>query len=256
MRTIRVLAALLGLAAVVATPASAVTPADRCDAFKLTGSGKRILAKLRCHARAKLQGVAVDADCLDRAEKRYVMHVAKGGVGCLDPDDLVALGADADEQMSALVEDVGRSSSTIPDLTGAWETRTIVSVDPNGYVSIDCNYYPPGQCPDAQLLAITDCQTQTLQTGGTFTQTSQCSTPPESPVQLGTFSQQASGTVNVVTGEWALSGTVQPPGFPVYVYASEGVYAADGRSMTGFSTAGFATGESLWLASTTGAKID
>ena len=255
----RIAVALLGLVVVaiaIAAPSAAVTPEERCEAFQMTGSGKRILAKLRCHARAKLRGETVDADCLDRAEKRYVMHVAKGGLDCLDPDDLVAMGADADDQMSALVEDVSSSTATIPDLSGSWRTRTIVSLDPNGGVSIDCDYYPPGACPTAQLLAITDCDTETVQNGGTFTQTSQCSTPPESPVQLGTFAQQASGTVNAVTGEWALSGTVQPPGFPVYVYASEGVYAADGRSLTGFSTAGLVTGQSLWLASTTGSKVD
>lgn len=237
-------------------PSDAATQQERCEAFQMTGSGKRILAKLRCHAKAKLKGVPVDADCLDRAEKRYVMHVAKGGNACLDPDDLVALGGDADEQMSALVEDVSSSSASIPDLSGTWQTRTIVGIDPNGGVWIDCQYYDPNNCPTAQLLAITDCTTETTQAGGSFTQTSQCSTPPESPVQLGTFSQQATGTVNVVTGEWTLSGRVRPPGFPEYVYSSEGVYAADGRSMTGFSTAGLSAGESLWLASTTGEKVD
>jgi len=240
----------------LAGPATAATQEERCEAFKLTGSGKRILAKLRCHAKAKLKGQPVDAACLDRAEKRYVVHVAKGGNACLDPDELVALGADTDDQMSAVVENVATSSVTLPDLSGSWRTRTIVSVDPNGGVWIDCSYYNPQNCPTPSLLAITDCETETVQTGGTFTQTSQCHTPPESPVQLGTFSQQAAGTVNVVTGEWALSGSVQPPGFPVYVYASEGVYAPDGQSLTGFSTAGFQTGQSLWLASTTGSKVD
>ena len=253
MRT--VILSLLCLS-LVAGPSAAATQEERCEAFKLTGSGKRILAKLRCHAKAKLKGVPADAACLDRAEKRYVLHVAKAGNACLDPDDLVALGADADVQMSAVVEQVSTSTATIPDLSGTWETRTIVSIDPNGGVSIDCQYYPPNQCPSASLLAITDCVTVTTQNGGSFTQTSQCSSPPESPVQLGTFPQSASGAVDVVTGEWMLTGSVQPPGFPVYVYMSEGVYSADGLSMTGFSTAGLSAGESLWLASTTGAKVD
>jgi hypothetical protein len=89
-----------------------------------------------------------------------------------------------------------------------------------------------------------------------MTQTSQCTSAPDSPVKLGTFPQAATGTVNVSTGEWRLSGTVQPPGFPSYAYASEGVYAADGESLTGFSTAGFSGGQSLWLATTTGQRAD
>jgi len=133
--------------------------------------------------------------------------------------------------MSALVEDLSSSPSGISDVSGAWQTRTTVSIDLNGGVSIDCRFYESGQCPRADLLAITDCATQTTQTGSTFTQASQCSTPPESPVQLGVFSQYASGTVNVVTG-------------------------ADGQSMTGFSTAGLVSGQSLWLASTTGHRVD
>jgi len=251
----RIVLSLLCLA-LVAGPASAATQQERCDAFKLTGSGKRILAKLRCHAKAKLKGEPVDAACLDRAEKRYVLHVAKGGNACLDPDELVALGADADDQMSAVVENVGSSGGPIAEVSGTWQTRTIVSIDPGGGVWIDCSYYDPQNCPTPELLAITDCTTVTTRTGATFTQTSQCHTPPESPVQLGSFPQQASGTINTTTGEWMLSGSVQPPGFPTYIYSSEGVYAADGQSMTGFSTAGLQTGQSLWLATTTGHKVN
>ena len=237
-------------------PAAAATPQERCDAFKLTGSGKRILAKLRCHAKAKLQGTEVDAACLDSAEKRYVMHLAKAGNGCLDPGDIVAGGAEADEQMSAIVESVNGAAATLPDLSGTWETHTLLRIDPNGGVSLECQYYPPGQCPRGDLLAIVDCATEIVQSGTSMTQTSQCASAPDSPVKLGSFPQAATGTVNLSTGEWQLSGTVQPPGFPTYAYSSEGVYAPDGQSMTGFSTAGFSVGQSLWLATTTGERAE
>ena len=251
------LAALfLVVAMVAAAPASAATPAERCEAFKLTGSGKRILAKLRCHAKAKLQGTAVDAACLDLAEKRYVMHLAKAGNDCLDPGDIVAGGAEADEQMSSIVEGVNGVTATLPDLSGTWQTHTLLRIDPSGGISLECQYYPPGQCPRGDLLAIVDCVTEVVQSGTSMSQTSQCAAAPDSPVQLGSFPQAATGTVNLSTGEWQLSGTVQPPGFPTYAYSSEGVYAPDGQSMTGFSTAGFSAGESLWLASTTGQRVD
>lgn len=235
---------------------AAATPQDRCDAFRMTASGRRILAKLRCHARAKLEGTAVDPDCLDQAEKRYVLHLARGGAGCVDPDAIVAEGADADDQMSAVVESVNGTSAVLPDLSGTWRTHTLLRVDPSGGFSLECQYYPPGQCPRGDLLAIVDCVTQVAQSGTTMTQTSQCTSAPDSPVKLGTFPQSATGTVNESTGEWRLSGTVQPPGFPSYAYASEGVYAADGQSMTGFSTAGFSAGQSLWLATTTGERAN
>lgn len=248
--------ALVICAGLAAAPARAATPEERCDAFRLTASGKRILAKLRCHAKAKLSGTAVDAACLDAAEKRYVMHLAKGGDDCLDPDGIVARGAEADDQMSAIVEGVNGAAATLPDLSGTWQTRTLLRIDPNGGFSLECEYYPPGQCPRGDLLAIVDCVTELVQTGTSFAQTSECVSAPDSPVQLGTFPQAANGTVNVSTGEWQLAGTVQPPGFASFAYSSEGVYAPDGQSLTGFSTAGFATGQSLWLASTTGERVD
>jgi hypothetical protein len=253
--TMRKLVLSASCVVLLAGTAAAVTPPERCKAFELTGAGKRILAKLRCRAKAKMQGTAVDAACLDRAEKRFVLHVAKAGNDCLDPDKLVALGAKADAEMSGIVEDLDPDAAQIPDLSGTWQTRTIVSIDPNGGVSLDCQYYPPGHCPTADLLAITDCTTTVVQNGTSMTQTSTCSSPPDSPVQLGTFPQSASGTVDLLTGEWTLSGTVQPAGFPVYVYSSEGVYSPDGQSMTGFSTAGLVSGESLFLASTSGHRV-
>lgn len=251
------LAALLASCALLAADAApAATPQERCDAFRLTASGKRILAKLRCHAKAKLVGGTVDAACLDRAEKLYVTHLAKGGADCVDPDAVISEGAEADVQMSAIVESVNGAPATLPDLSGTWHTHTLLRVAPGGGVSLECQYYPPGQCPRGDLLAIVDCVTEVEQSGSTMSQTSQCASAPDSPVKLESFPQAATGTVDVSTGEWQLSGTVQPPGFPTYAYASEGVYALDGQTMTGFSTAGFSAGQSLWLASTTGERAD
>lgn len=247
--------AALGVA-LLAGSAAAVTPEERCDAFKMTASGKRILAKLRCRARAKLNGEEVSAACLDRAEKRYVLHVANGGNNCLDPDDLVASGSDADEQMSTLVEGLDRSAKSLPDLSGTWQTRTIVGINPEGGWALDCDYWPGESCPDANLLAIVDCEQVLVQNGTTISGTSQCHSPPESPLHLGSFPQVTTGTFNVTTGEWTASGSAQPSGQVVYYFASEGVYSPNGEGMTGVSTAGWSEGESAMLASTTGHRVD
>lgn len=56
-----------------------------------------------------------------------------------------------------------------------------------------------------------------------------------------------------------LAGTVGVPGlFDDISYQGEGVYSADGRSQTGFTTAGWSSGAAqvLWLASTTGERIE
>jgi hypothetical protein len=243
------------LAVLMAGSAAAQTEQDLCEAHRLTASGKRILAKLKCRAKAKLKGNPVSAACLDRAEKLYLVQLAKAGNACAAPDDLVVLGAESDKRMSNVVEAVVAEPGTIPDLSGTWQTRTILRVAPGASFSLECQYYPPGQCPVGDLLSITDCTTTVVQSGSTLAQSSQCTTPPESPVQLGSFEQAGVGTVNPVTGEWTLDGSVFVPGFSTFFFSGEGVYAPDGQSMTGVTTAGFAAGQSLWLATTTGQKV-
>ena len=61
-----------------------------------------------------------------------------------------------------------------------------------------------------------------------------------------------------MTGEWMLSGTVEVPGLEPIDYTGEGSMAADGRSYTGFTTAGFSAGDykQEWLATTVGQRVD
>jgi hypothetical protein len=158
--------------------------------------------------------------------------------------------------MSGIVESLDSDPPGIADLSGTWRTHTVLRVNPNGGVALDCEYYLAGECPPGGILSITDCTTTMTQTGGSFTQSSQCTTPNDSPVKLGSFTQTSSGEVNPVTGEWTMDGSVFVPGFTTYYFAGEGVYSQDGQTMTGVTTAGFATGQSLWLASTTGYKVD
>jgi hypothetical protein len=256
-RTITILA--LAALALQARAASAVTPQERCEAYQLAASGQRISAKLHCHAWAKLTDSAVDAGCLDKAEKRFLLQLQQGGgTDCATPSEVVSLGAAADAQSNAVVADVQADPATIPDLTGTWRTRSSIAYAPGGGYALDCEFYLPNPCPEPEVFLIIDCETEITQSGGMLSYASVCSTPAESPLQRETFDQAATGPIDVVTGEWMLSGTVEVPGLAPIDYDGEGVFSADGRSQTGFTTAGFSGGGVTveWLATTVGSRVD
>jgi hypothetical protein len=248
------------LTATSAKAADAVTisPEARCEAYQLAASGQRISAKLHCRAWAKLTNTEVDASCLDKAEKRFLLLLQQGGPDCAAPSDVVSLGAAADVQASAVVTDVQPDAPVIPSTTGHWQSRSSITNNPDGGTWVDCDNYPAGQCPQPNVFLIIDCDTQITQTGSEQKYVSTCSTPPESPLQRATFHQEATGTIDVVTGEWMLSGTVEIPGLDPIDYTGEGTTAADGRSSNGFTTAGFSAGtvKQEWLASTVGHRVD
>jgi len=253
------LAALLALAlALGSTAAHAITPAEQCEAYQLAATGQRISAKLHCRAWATLTETEVDPACLDKAEKRFLLQLQKGGPDCATPSDVVSLGAAADAQTSAVVADIQTDPPTIPDLTGTWTTRSSIAFNGDGGAALACEYYRPGPCPDLDVFLIIDCRTQITQTGNELHYESECSTPPESPTQRELFQQEGTGPIDRVTGEWMLSGTVHVPGLSPIDYEGEGVFSADGRSQTGFTTAGFSAGgfTAEWLASTVGTRVD
>lgn len=239
-----------------ASRARATTPAERCEAYQLAASGQRISAKLHCRAWAKLTGAVVDESCLDKAEKQFLLHLKDGGADCATPDEVVSLGAAADAQMSAVVADVQPSAVAIPDVSGSWVTRTSVATDPSGGFAIGCEYYPPGKCPPLNNFATIECQTTLVQTGTSLRFDSLCQTTPDSGVSFAPFNQNANGSIDPVTGEWLLAGIVLVGGLDPIDYAGEGVFSADGRTQTGFTTAGYSGGASLWLATTTGHRVD
>jgi hypothetical protein len=253
-------AAILALTAIVMASgtAQAVSPAERCEAYQLAASGQRISAKLHCRAWAKLTGTEVDASCLDKAEKRFLLQLQEGGADCATPSEVVSLGAAADAQTNAVVADIQTDSPTIPDLTGTWTTRSSIAFNPSGGPVVGCEYYLPAPCPEPNIFLIIDCRTKITQTGNELHYDSECSTPPESPTQRETFQQEGTGPIDRVTGEWMLTGTVNVPGLQPIDYEGEGVFSADGRSQTGFTTAGFSAGgfTAEWLATTVGHRVD
>ena len=258
MRMIRL--SLLGsfvLLALSASWAAALTADERCEAYQLAASGQRISAKLHCRAWAKLTGTEVDATCLDKAEKRFLLQLQDGGAGCATPDEVVSLGAAADAQANAVVADVQPGAPSIPSVTGKWRSRTSVGIKPDGGIAIDCSYYSPAACPLANVFAVIDCDTTLEQQGTTLRYDSICGAAPESPESIAQFTQMAIGSIDSVTGESQLAGTVNIPGLAPIDYQGEGVFAADGRMQTGFTTAGWsASTGSLWLATTTGHRVD
>lgn len=253
-------AAIVTSMAIALTSAAAqgATPAERCEAYQLAASGQRISAKLHCRAWAKLTGTEVDASCLDKAEKRFLLLLQEGGADCATPSEVVSLGAAADAQSNAVVADIQTDPATIPDLTGTWTTRSSIAFNPSGGTVVGCEYYLPAPCPEPNVFLIIDCRTQITQTGGDLHYDSECSTPPESPTQQDEFQQEGTGPIDRVTGEWMLSGTVHVPGLAPIDYEGEGVFSADGRSQTGFTTAGFSAGgfTTEWLATTVGQRVD
>jgi hypothetical protein len=249
---------VVGLVAASAGTSRAITPAERCEAYQLAASGQRISAKLHCRAWAKLTGTPVDAACLDKAEKRFLIQLQEGGPDCAEPSDVVSLGAAADAQSNAVVADVQPDAPAIPSATGHWQSRSSIINTPSGGAWVDCENYPPGQCPQPDVFLIIDCDTQLTQTGSKLEYVSTCSTPPESPLQRATFPQEATGSVDLVTGEWMLSGTVEIPGLDPIDYSGEGSTSPDGRTSTGFTTAGFSASgvKTEWLASTVSHRVD
>ena len=239
--------------------AAAVSAADRCEAYQLAASGQRISAKLHCRAWAKLTDTPVDPACLDKAEKRFLLQLQDGGPDCAGPDQVVSLGAAADAQANAVVADVQSDSPTIPSVAGKWLTRSTIAFNPDGGAAVACEFYStPQACPNLEMFLIIDCETRLGQDGATLTYDSICTTPPESPTQRETFNQAATGSVDLVTGESMVSGVVEIPGLDPIAYDGEGVFSADGRSSTGFTTAGYSGGgvEILWLASSVGHRVD
>jgi hypothetical protein len=238
--------------------AAAVTPDKRCAAYQLAASGQRISAKLHCRAWATLAGTAVDSGCLDKAEKRFLLQLQDGGADCAAPSDVVSLGAAADAQADAVFADVEPDAPAIPNTTGHWHSRSSITYNPDGGTWVDCGNYPAGQCPKPDVFLIIDCDTQITQTGAKQKYVSTCATPPESPLQRATFHQEAIGTIDPVTGEWLLAGTVEIPDLDPIDYTGEGTTSADGRTSQGFTTAGFQAGtlKQEWLATTVGHRVD
>lgn len=254
----RMIAALLALFASLTFSAAgtawAFSVEERCEAIRMAGMGERISSKLQCRAWAKLTDAEVQRSCLDAADRRF-LRLMGSAPECGDAGLLVDMGAAADAVMSDVVGAVDASSAPIPDISGRWELRTVVGLNPDRIRdgSLECDTNPTVECPSE--VVIVTCEAEITQDGDTFHQVARCHTPPESPVVLDPFHQEGNGSIDRLTGECMIEGEVEvPPVWSIY-YKAEGVYAADGQSSTTTTTAGM-DGNWLWLSVTTGTRLD
>lgn len=254
----RTVAALLAFFALLASslppPAGAFSAEERCEAIRMAAMGARISSKLQCRAWAKLTDAPVQRSCLDAADRRF-LRLMGSAPECGDAGNLVDMGAAADAVMSEVVGSVDASGAPIPDISGRWELRTVVGLNPDRIRdgSFECDTDPTIECP-SEVIIVT-CEAEITQDGDTFHQAALCRTPPESPVLLDPFEQVGDGSIDPLTGECILEGEVEVPPVWSVDYKAEGVYAADGRSSTTTTTAG-TDGNWLWLSVTTGTRLD
>jgi hypothetical protein len=89
MQKLAVLILVASLAVAASVAQAGPTPAQKCTAAKLKATGKKASAKLKCHERAVLKGLAVDAACLTKAEEKFAEAFTKAEAksGCVTPGD-------------------------------------------------------------------------------------------------------------------------------------------------------------------------
>lgn len=224
----------------------------RCEATQLAAMGQRISTKLHCRAWAKATSTQVSAECLEAADDQFLKLLRSVGPECATPGAIVDLGASADATMSAAAATV-ESGPLIPDLSGTWVTRTVLGPNPNAADGLVCG--GPGEVECPEVFVIIECRSEFTQDGAVLHQRSRCSTTPDSPETLPSFSQEGSGPIDSVTGEFSFEGSVDVPGVFVALYKGEGVFSEDGNSHTAITTAGLGGGW-IWLAATSGQRTD
>jgi hypothetical protein len=229
----------------------AVTPEKECEAAQLAAIGQRISTKLHCRAWAKLTGIGVPPECLRAADDRFFSLLASMGPDCADAGRLIDLGANADAVMSAATAQI-ETGSSIPDLSGAWTTRTVLGANPDGAESLICGGPDEPVCPE--VFAIIECRSQYRDEGAVLRQDSECRSSADSPTHFDAFRQLGNGPVDHTTGECSFAGTVDVPNAFVAHYKGEGVFSSDGNSMTAITTAGLG-GDWIWLAATSGERV-
>jgi hypothetical protein len=125
----------------LATALRPTTTANRCAATKLKAAGKKAKTKVGCHAKATRKGVAVDPQCLAKAEARFAsgFSSAEAHGPCLTTDDAAGIESRVDDLMSQLVAALPSSTTT---------TTVPVPVCGNGVVegSEQCDTNPEPIC--------------------------------------------------------------------------------------------------------------
>src|SRR6185369_12935588 len=98
----------------LATALRPTTTASRCAATKLKAAGKKAKTKLGCNAKAMRTGVALDPQCLAKAETRFAstFSSAEAQAQCLTTNDADGIESQVDDVVSQLVAALPSNTTT------------------------------------------------------------------------------------------------------------------------------------------------
>ena len=187
--------------------ARAVTPEQRCQAYQLAATGAD-LREAALPRLAELSGTEVDPACLDKAGEALPAAAAGRRSDCAAPDDVVRRWARRDAQASG---GGGRSRRRrrSPALTGRWKTPRSRPTRPGRW---SAGLYQSRPCPTPDFFLLVECDTRI----GAERHGADLSTRPARPrptrLAADTLRAGWTGSVDRVTGEWLLTGTVDIPG--------------------------------------------
>ena len=99
-----------GIALVIALGLGSIaygaTDDQKCAAKKIKAAGKKVFDKARCHQKATLQGTSVDPECLNKAEDKFNLQIAKADVIGTCAGTALGIEAHVDVCVATLVNDV------------------------------------------------------------------------------------------------------------------------------------------------------
>ena len=111
---------------VAALPGGTAKDGQKCAASKLTGTGKKADAKLKCHSKAITKAVAVDPECLTKAEDKFVQAFGKAEAkgGCTTTGDAPTLEERVDQFVAAVLVGVPSTTTTTSPIATTTSTST------------------------------------------------------------------------------------------------------------------------------------
>ncbi len=114
------------LVATFSLSATAMTPGERCASLKIRAGYKKAAAKAECYRRAVAVGVAVDANCLGRADAKFTaaFSAAEQAGGCATTADAGAIETKVDAFVADLVSELPATTSTTTTTTTTSTTTT------------------------------------------------------------------------------------------------------------------------------------
>src|SRR5262245_42748504 len=128
MRARRAIAAF-GIVSLVGTSPTvvlaAVPGAQKCAAAKLKAAGKKAYGKIKCHQKAITKSVAVDSECLTKAETKFLADIVKADAAGTCSGTAADLEDQVDAFVAALVANIQAvPTTTMPPTTSTTTTPT------------------------------------------------------------------------------------------------------------------------------------